>query len=654
MAASLNSEWLEVNGTGGFACGTVSGEVQRKWHGLFWIARRPPRDRVRLLAGLEEYLRHPKITMSLTATWADGQWNPPEGWANFVPFPFPQWRWELEGGAILRKHVLMPRGSSDTLWVCYSLRRSAVQSSLRLSVRPIIPCPSDDIELGENKYQVTSFGSVPLVLCSSAALEFHRRGEELGPVLLEREMECEDHWEQTLYTAAELSFEVSADEPVYLRFGTDREAGLEGAEFLHDEELARRTALRIDRIPDEYEHLSARLSHAAEQFLVTTDLGRPTIIAGYPWFTDWGRDSMASLPGLCLAADRVGEARDIIRHFLSHLNCGLIPNIFPEGGSPPEYNTADATLWLVEMAFRCWRESTIIDDEELWPALKAILIGYENGTHHDIRLGRDGLVIAGNKGSQLTWMDVRIDGEIPTPRHGKPVEVQGLWYNALLLIATAAARAGEEELEGHCRKLAEKARRAFARRFVLEGGAGLADVVDRDGAGTADATLRPNQVIPFALRHNIIPAEHRPAVLGAVAEKLLTIKGLRTLDPDHPGYHPTYAGPLLARDRAYHQGTVWAWLMAPYIRGIVEERDHVPELARQVPELLHHLLWHFENEGCLDSFSEIFDAKPPHKPRGCFAQAWSMGALIECLQALRHLQRDGAPEEEYVFDEDDL
>lgn len=654
MAASLDSEWLETNGTGGFACGTVSGEIQRKWHGLFWIARRPPRDRVRLLAGLEEYLRHPKVTMSLTATWADHQWNPPEGWATFVPFPFPQWRWELEGGAILRKHILMPRGSSDTLWVCYSLRRSAVQSSLRLSVRPIISCPSDDIELAENVYQLAAFGNIPLVVHSSAELEFHRRGEELGTVVLEKEKECEDYWEQTLHTAAELSFEVTAENPVYLRFGTDPQAGLKGAEYLHDEELGRRTALRVERLPDEYEHLSARLSHAAEQFLVTTDLGRPTIIAGYPWFTDWGRDSMGSLPGLCLAAGRLGEARDIIRHFLSHLNCGLIPNIFLEEGNPPQYNTVDATLWLVEMAFRCWGESTIVNDEELWRALRAILIGYENGTHHDIRLGRDGLVIAGDKGSQLTWMDVRINGEVPTPRHGKPVEVQGLWYNALMLMASAARNAGEEDLESHCRKLADRAQKAFARRFVLDGDAGLADVVDRDGAGTADTSLRPNQVIPFALHHNIIPPEHRPAVLRAVAGRLLTIRGLRTLDPGHPSYRPTYAGPLLERDRAYHQGTVWPWLLAPYVRGVVEERERVPELTGHVPEIVKHFLWHFESEGCLDSCSEIFDGNSPHKPRGCFAQAWSVAALVECLQTLRHLQRDGAPEEEYVFDEDDL
>ncbi|MCC5877723.1 MAG: glycogen debranching enzyme N-terminal domain-containing protein [Candidatus Sumerlaeia bacterium] len=646
MAASLTSEWLETNGTGGFSCGTVSGEIRRKWHGLFWIARNPPRERVRLLVGMEEYLRHPKVTMSLTSTWADNQWNPPEGWPMFVTFPFPQWRWELEGGAILHKYIMMPKGSSDTLWVCYGLRRSAVQSSLRLSIRPIISCPSDDIELSTDRYQLASFGGFPLVMSSSTPLEFLRRGDELGPVTLETEKDCEDIHEQTLYTAAELGFEVTAEKPVFLRFGISREIEATEANMIHDQELARRTGLRVDRLPDDYEYLSARLSRAGEQFVVSTSLGRPTVIAGYPWFTDWGRDTMISLPGLCLQANRLGEARDIIRHFLTHLNAGLIPNIFPEGNHPPQYNTVDATLWLVEMAFRCWDVQTIINDKELWSALKAILAGYQDGTHHNIRLGRAGLVIAGNKGAQLTWMDVRIDDEVPTPRHGKPVEIQGLWYNALMLIAGAAREAGEIDHALDWEKQAGRAKRALEKRFPLGDGRGLADVVDRDGKGTRDETTRPNQIIPFALRHNIIPKDLRPEVLRHVYQRLLTPKGLRTLDPEHPDYKPVYKGNLHTRDHAYHQGTVWPWLLAPYVKGIVEEREQVPELAEKVPEIVQHLVWHFENEGCLDSVNEIFDGNTPHRPRGCFAQAWSVSALVETLQALRFLQRNGEPEPE--------
>jgi predicted glycogen debranching enzyme len=333
----------------------------------------------------------------------------------------------------------------------------------------------------------------------------------------------------------------------------------------------------------------------------------------------------------------------------------LIPNIFPEENHLPEYNTVDATLWLVEMMFRCWEPREIVGDAQLWTALKEIIEGYEKGTHHRIRLGRDGLVIAGDKGSQLTWMDVRVNDEVPTPRHGKPVEIQALWYNALNLVADAAgATPGEEEYAAHCNKLADRARRSFEERFPIEGGRGLADVVDRDGKGTRDESIRPNQVLAFALRHNIIPMELRPGVLRVVTSHLLIPKALRSLSPEHPSYKPVYKGNILDRDRAYHQGTGWSWLLAPFVKGVVEERDHVPDLAAQVPDIVSHLTWHFESEGCLDSVSEIVDGNTPHKPRGCFAQAWSVSAYIEVLQWLRVLERNGAPEPEINYDDYDV
>lgn len=628
----MESEWLECNGTGGFACGTVGGELRRKWHGLLWAARRPPRDRQRLLVAVEKYMRHPMMTLPLTATWGeDKRWVPPGGWPEFQCYPMPSWRWDLEGGGSLRETLFMPHGTTARLFLVYTFQPSAAQNHVRLSLRPLLTVEAEDRRLPSGAWLIANVEGTPLYLHANTRLEYARRGDVMEQVALELEKDCEDDHTEQLHSGPEFAFTVRGDAPVILEFSDHELPCIDTAAEMMETERERRLALQVPRLREEYAHLGLRLARAADQFIVHDDAtGLSTILAGYPWFTDWGRDTMISLPGLALATGRQEEARAIMRHFLHYLNGGLIPNIFPEAGDP-KYNTVDATLWLVEAYFRAFDEQEIRRDSRSWHQVLAILDAYCAGTHHSIGRDSDGLIHAGTPGTQLTWMDVKVNDEVPTPRHGKPVEIQGLWYNALLLVAEMADRLGDGACADRCRAMAEEAAASFAKRFVIPGQDHLADVVDRDAAGEVDTSLRPNMVLPFALRHNIIPAAARAGVLRAAARHLVTPRGLRSLAPTEAAYRGIYRGNVLARDRAYHQGTCWLWLIGPYVRGVEAEAAQVPELAEQLPAIRRELVYHFEKEACLDQANEIADADAPHRPRGCFAQAWSIAALIEVL-----------------------
>ncbi|CAN5341074.1 amylo-alpha-1,6-glucosidase [soil metagenome] len=627
-------EFLETNGSGGFACGAINGELQRFWHGLLWVARKPPRDRVRLLAGLEESIdegdgaRH-----FLCAHWADGRWIETDIAARFDAFPVPAWTWYLPGGGILTKQLFMPPGSRSVVRIGYRLEGATGDCTLRL--RPLLPHSARAEVCGESRWRFYGDGSPEVFLSVGGAGDAAITGEgfSLGAVDHQIERSCVDDPRQEVFAGPEIVVTLRAGSAVDFAFSAD-EAALSQPPFeaALGEEIARRNSGQVCGIPASASRLSARLSHAADQFLTKTDAGASTIMAGYPWFTDWGRDAMIALPGLCLATGRVKEAREIILHFAGYMSRGVIPNLFPEAGDAPRYNTVDATLWLVESAFRAWSLPELKAEEGLWNKLKQVIFHHEFGTHNDTRLDKDGLLRAGSLGSQLTWMDVKVNGEVPTPRHGKAVEIQGLWYNALLHAAAAAHEFGEGNLPIRYRAMAEQARLSFAERFFADDGA-IADVVDRDGDGSADFSIRPNAVICFGLPHNIIPPARRADVLRRTAKHLLTARGLRTLSPIDPNYRGIYAGNVLTRDRAYHQGTVWLWLLGPYVKGVIAEKARAPELFAGIPAIRAKLFEHFESEGCINQANEIFDGDPPHEPRGCFAQTWSVAAMIEILGA---------------------
>ncbi|MBI5155251.1 glycogen debranching enzyme N-terminal domain-containing protein [Candidatus Poribacteria bacterium] len=618
-------EWLETNGAGGFACGCVDGQIRRFWHGLLWTARNPPADRIRLAAGLSERL-HPDVgePQSLSA-WLDrGIWREAMLPAAFAYHPHASWSWKLPGGGRIERGLLMHRFQGLTI-IRYDLADS---NPLELGLSFLLGFQPGPLVAGR-KHRLGEFAGTPVFLHASRELQ---SGDRIGNgphrVVHETELECEDEPRAELWTTDEARLTIEPGAPCWLAL-SDSESE-PGCEAVWEEETSRRGRLAL---PGMSGTLGAALARAADSFIVRRADGRHTIMAGYPWFTDWGRDTMIALPGVCLRTGRFEEARSILGHFLAHTNEGLIPNLFPESGTTPQFNTIDATLWLFEAVFRYMEASGDRDFvREVLPALECILACHERGTLQDIRLCPDGLLRGGTPGSQLTWMDVKVNGEVPTPRHGKPVEIQGLWYNALRRMAESAPRLGlHESLAGHYAELAAGCAVAFPDRFAVPGEGHLADVADRDSDGTCDVAIRPNMVLPFALRHNVIPEALRPGVLRAAARELLTPRGLRSLAPGQPHYHGSYRGGRLERDRAYHQGTVWMWLIGPFVEGVCKEAARVPELAARLGEIRAGLTEHFDGEGCLGSASEIFDADPPHQPRGGFAQAWSVSAMIEVM-----------------------
>ena len=356
-----------------------------------------------------------------------------------------------------------------------------------------------------------------------------------------------------------------------------------------------------------------------------------TIIAGYHWFTDWGRDTMISLDGLTLATGREAEAKWILRDFAHHVRDGLIPNMFPDGDTKGLYHTADATLWffhaLARYLARCDDQQTL---SIMRPILKDIVRHHLEGTRFGIKVDpRDGLLVQGADGYQLTWMDAKVGDWVVTPRRGKAVEINALWYNALCLLA-GWLRAADDSEAGEIAAHAERARESFNRRFWYDKGGHLYDVVDGeagDGENGDDASFRPNQIFAIALDHPVLDEERWAAVVDGVRERLLTPVGLRSLAPGEPDYKPRYFGDLRARDAAYHQGTVWAWLIGPFIDAWIKVHPNDIETARG---FLAGFEAHLAEAG-IGSISEVFDAEPPFTPRGCIAQAWSVAEVLRCL-----------------------
>jgi predicted glycogen debranching enzyme len=393
-------------------------------------------------------------------------------------------------------------------------------------------------------------------------------------------------------------------------------------EALEEAERARRRVPYADP-------LTARLSVAADQFLVRRADGLPTVVAGYPWFTDWGRDTMIALPGLLVARGRVAEAEDVVRGFLRHLDQGLVPNRFPDRGEAPEYNTVDGTLWLFQAVRACAEAAGHLGFvREVYPQLREILAWHARGTHHGIRVDpADGLLMAGDAGTQLTWMDAKVGDWVVTPRHGKPVEVNALWYNALRLAERWSAALGQGGDAGAYGAEAARVAGSFGARFWIPERGHLADVVRPDGV---DAQLRPNQLLAASLPFPLLDPPRRRSVVEAVERSLLAPCGLRTLAPGEPEYRPRYGGGPRERDGSYHQGVVWPWLLGPFVRARLAALGRTPENLARCRAIVAGAAAHLE-EGCLGQVSEILEAEPPFRPAGAPAQAWSVSCLLELL-----------------------
>jgi glycogen debranching enzyme len=353
---------------------------------------------------------------------------------------------------------------------------------------------------------------------------------------------------------------------------------------------------------------------AAAQFIVRRG-DQHTVIAGYHWFSDWGRDTMIALPGLTLATGRPDVARSILREFAKHVDRGMLPNRFPDAGEAPEYNTADATLWFFE-AVRALNDAEFA--RELYPVMADIIDWHERGTRYGIKVDEDGMLQTGEPGVQLTWMDAKVGDWVVTPRHGKPVEIQALWYNALRIMQDVAPN------QRRFRDLADRARWSFLPTFWNDSGGYLYDVVNGD---QRDAAIRPNQIFAISLHHTMVPPQQANSILKTVEQHLLTPYGLRSLAPGDPQYRGRYEGDPWSRDSAYHQGTVWPWLIGPFISALLAVNHHSEQARKQAGQWLAPLKAYMEDRG-VGQLPEIFDGDPPHRPCGCIAQAWSVAELL--------------------------
>jgi predicted glycogen debranching enzyme len=627
--AAAGLEWLETNGLGGWASSTVSGAHTRRYHGLLVAATRPPLGRVVLLSKLDETVRIGGEAFDLASNRFPGVIHP-RGYQHLLAFEremFPVFRYRI-GTATIEKMVAAIHGENTTL-VRYLL--GAASPPCTIEFRPLVagrdyhalrradgPGPAFTVAKGVLATEPLAGGARLFVSVPGAI--FERGPDWWYRFEYDRERERGFDYQEDLWTPGLLRTALQPGQALHVLVSTDDPAGRDPSSLL-ERERARRTDL-LGRLPLR-DRATASLAMAADQFLVRRGTGLGTAIAGYHWFGDWGRDTLIALPGLTLATGRPDDARHVLQTFAGLFDQGMLPNRFPDDGDAPEYNSVDAALWYF-VALHAYLAAT--GDRAfvraLLPPLREAVRWHQEGTRHGIRVDHDGLLRAGEPGVALTWMDAKVDGRAVTPRIGKAVDINALWVNALTILAEFELELGDTSAAAHLSADAARARRQFSRVFWHAEGGCLYDVVDGD---TRDASIRPNQILALSLPHPLLSVRQRRQVLRTVEEKLLTPVGLRTLSPDDPAYRPRYEGDAPARDSAYHQGTVWAWLLGPYVTALVRERGR--RGRAQGRELLTRALDHLREAG-VGTCSEIFDAEPPHAPRGTIAQAWSVAEIL--------------------------
>ena len=641
-------EWLVTNGLGGYASGTVAGGVSRRQHGLFVPNLPAPRGRTMMVPFLQDEIVSGDRAVSLGELELAGGRYEGESVEHLEQFwlegQVPVWTFGLNGHSVERRVIMM--NEQNTVCVSYTLRQG---DSVLLRLRPYTtlrshgslggPATPPILTIQGPRFEVRAEdGAPPLYMrlepeAGRFVVSSCRRDDVFLRVEHNRGYDHLDRWQSPGFFEVELR----ADRPVFLLAGTEAWPALDvkPAAIFEAEERRCNRLVTLAAAPLR-QGRAAQLLVAADQFLVFpgTRLEEAvlahaeggearTVIAGYHWFTDWGRDTMISLEGLTLVTGRPREARWILRTFAHYIRDGLIPNNFPEGERTGVYHTTDATLWYFHALDRY--VETVRDHQtlaDLYPVLRGVIEHHLAGTRFGIHADPgDGLLLAGDPDLPLTWMDAKVEDWVVTPRRGKAVEIQALWYNALRLMEHWASVVHQDPDD--YAKLAERAGRSFNQRFWIERERYLRDLVD--GPAGDDATFRPNQIFSAALRFPILAEDRWRRVVDVVGERLLTPYGLRTLDPAHPDFKKMYSGDLRARDAAYHQGTVWPWLIGPFVSAW---RRAYPE--KPPASLLDGLLDHMTDAG-IGTISEIFDAEQPFHPRGCIAQAWSVAEVLRVL-----------------------
>jgi predicted glycogen debranching enzyme len=649
---SSQLEWLETNGLGSFASGTVSGANTRRYHGLLVASLHPPVDRFVTLSKLEETVLVGKQYFELAANQFPGTISPKGHYLiqEFRLNPFPRWTYNVNG-LLLEKAVFMLPGENTTV-VRYRLLKPEEDRFAVLALRPFVAFRDYHSLAGENDairrmplreepalLQLRPYDGLPALTLHHNAVAFTVRPDWYRQFEYVEELNRGLNFREDLFTHGYFSFELSSKNPSAFVVATLDDKGsvsTRQVEAWETQEESRRRAVMLR--PSSTDPFVQQLQLAADAFVIRRADGASSLIAGYHWFTDWGRDTMISLPGLALTTGRFELASNILSSFLKYCDQGMLPNRFPDRDGAPEFNTVDATLWLfhaVHQYFLATGDLGFLRDQA-FPKLEEIIDWHVKGTRYGICMdAADGLLSAGEPGVQLTWMDAKIGDWVVTPRQGKAVEINALWHNAIRVMESFSRKLQKDERISFYQQLASLIQRSFNRDFWNTEANCLFDCIQE---GVPDKKIRPNQIFAVSLPHPLLPTERAQAVVQVVKEKLLTPYGLRSLAPDDPDYRPVYKGNGDERDSAYHQGTVWAWLIGPFVDAYLIAFGESDENCRYLKSLFDGFRQHL-SEAMIGSISEIFDAEAPHAPKGCAAQAWSVAEVLRSYRKLEAIDR---------------
>ncbi len=630
-------EWLITNGIGGYASSTVPCINTRRYHGLLIAARRPPVDRVVLVSRLDEFLCFDNEEFIISSFLQKPEQKNSNGFLHlerFENYPIPTWYYRIKD-VMLIKTINMVYGQNTTL-VTYKLLTNG--KSVSLKIRPHFLFRDFHGNMLENEGIEKNYSLVNntlLIQPFANAPKLHIRWNT-------GIFKPSEYWDKNIYLPEENERGLPDTEDDFTCGYIEMKdfTGIASLTFsdipieaFNPLDIRKREEQRLETIENSMQSddlLLKKLLLAADQFIVSREsTENKTILAGYPWFSDWGRDTLISLPGLTLVTGRFDDAKSILKTFAASIRHGLIPNCFADKGCEAMYNSVDASLWFFDAAYRF---VTYTDDydfvrEYLYDGMFEIIEAFIHGTINNIKMDKkDGLISSGTNDTQLTWMDVKVNGKAVTPRSGKAVEINALWYNALKIYAMF-----QEKFEGNSRKttaLAQKVKRNFINIFWNEKEKCLYDYIDLDGVPNDD--IRPNQIYAVYLPFGMLEANEEKAIVNKVFEELYTSYGLRSLSPKNKDYHGKYEGDRIERDCRYHQGTVWGFLIGPFITSYLKVHNSSMEALLRASIMIEPFAKHLENSGCIGSVSEIFDGDAPYTPKGCFAQAWSVAEILRC------------------------
>ena len=633
---AVQYEWLETNGLGGWSGSSLVGAHTRRYHGLLVAAVVPPAERMVLLSKLDETIVTGDKRLELGANLYSGGTIHPKGHVYLNSFKkelFPQWLYEADN-IVLKKTIAMVHGENTTL-VIYQVKKAA--SPFTLELLPLMAARGYhelghassrmhwNVEFDNGIFHNRPDGKQDIFISVPNASYHHSPNWYNNfEYSVERYRGLDDT--EDLFNHGSFSVVLEEGSMLGIIISTENPAGRDAFElFQHEKE--RKEALLNDKPGDE---TFEQLVLAADQFIVKRGEDLKTVIAGYHWFTDWGRDTMISLPGLCLSTGRYDDAKKILAAFANSVSMGMLPNRFQDNGEAPEYNNVDGTLWYFVAVYKYLHKTkdTEFVLNDILPVLKEIIEWHYKGTRYNIHVTDDGLLYAGEVGQQLTWMDARIGTWVVTPRMGKPVEIQALWYNALRIFSELLHLNSEQSASDEFAAKASFVKESFSNLFWYKEGNYLYDNINEDNH--PDITLRPNQLLAISLPFSLIDQQNKvESILGIVEEQLYTPVGLKSLPKNNPAYVPVYGGDQWHRDSSYHQGTVWSWLLGAYVDAII--KLHPGNGKQLAKEIIDNFRYHL-NEGCIGSVSEIFDAEQPHHPRGCVAQAWGVAEILRVMQ----------------------